>query len=68
MPQQSLWLNAFITKLRESYSSVSMSHESKNEEVKQLVEFRQRTHTAFEGKMQLLRFSVLPGSAEGQVI
>jgi len=38
-----------------------MSRESKNEEVKQLVEFRQRTHTAFEGKMQLLRFYVLPG-------
>ena len=40
----------------------------KIEEIKQLVEFRQSTNTAFEGKMQLLRFSVLPGSAEAQVI
>jgi len=30
MPQQSLWLNALITRLRESYSSMSMSRESKN--------------------------------------
>jgi len=34
----------------------------------QLVEFRQCTNTAFEGKMQLLRFPVLQGSAEEQVI
>jgi len=38
------------------------------EEIKQLVEFRQCTNTAFEGKMQRLRFPVLPGSAEEQVI
>jgi len=38
------------------------------EEIKQVVEFRQCTATAFEGKMQLLRFPVLPGSAEAQVI
>jgi len=38
------------------------------EEIKQLVEFRQCTNTAFEGKMQFLRFPVLPGSAETQVI
>jgi len=40
----------------------------KVEEIKQLVEFRQCTNTGFEGKMQLLRFSILPGSAEAQVI
>ena len=43
-----------------------MSRESKKiEEIKQLVELRQCTNTAFEGKM---RFPVLPGSAEEQVI
>jgi len=40
----------------------------KIEEIKQLVEFRQCTNTAFEGKMQFSRFPVLPGSAEAQVI
>jgi len=40
----------------------------KIEEIKQMVEFRQCTNTAFEGKMQLLRFTVLPVSAEEQVI
>jgi len=40
----------------------------KIKEIKQLVEFGQCTNTVFEGKMQLLRFSVLPGSAEAQVI
>jgi len=40
----------------------------KIEEGKQLVEFRQCTNTAFEGKMQLLCFPVLPGSAEAPVI
>jgi len=40
----------------------------KIEEIKQLVEFRQCTNTAFEGKMQLVRFLALPGSAEEQVI
>jgi len=38
------------------------------EEIKQLVEFRQCSNTAFEGKMQLLRFPAFPGSAEEQVI
>jgi len=58
--------NAFIARRRESYSSISMSHESKKiEEIKQLVEFRQcTTNTAFEGKMQFLRFRVSPVSAE----
>jgi len=35
------------------------------EEINQLVDFRQCTN---EGKMQLSRLSVLPGSAEAQVI
>ena len=43
------------------------SEVKKIEEIKQLVEFRQCTNTAFEGKMQLLRFPVLPGSAQEQV-
>jgi len=37
-------------------------------EIKQLVEFRQCTNTAFERKMQLVRFPVLPASAEEQVV
>jgi len=42
-------LNALITRFKESYSSVSMSRESKKmEEIKQLVELRQCTNTAFE--------------------
>jgi len=41
---------------------------SQKVENKQLVEYRQCTNTAFEGKMQFLRFSVLPGSAETQVV
>jgi len=40
----------------------------KIEDIKQLVEFGQCINTAFEGKMQLLRLPVLPGSAEAQVI
>ena len=45
-----------------------MSRESKKiEDIKQLVELRQCTNTAFEREMQLLRFPVLPGSAEEQV-
>jgi len=47
---------------------MTMSRESKRQEIKQLVEFRQCTSTAFEGKMQLLHFPILPGSAEAQVI
>jgi len=45
-------LNAVITRFRESYSSVSMSYESKKiEEIKQwLVEIWQCTNTAFEWK------------------
>jgi len=51
MPPNSPELNALITRLRESYSSVSMSREWKKiEEMKQLVEFRQCTNTAFKGK------------------
>ena len=42
--------------------------QKKVEEIKQLVGFRQRTNTAFEGKLQLSRFLVLPGSAEAHVI
>jgi len=40
----------------------------KIEEIKQLVEFRQCTNRAFEGKMQLLHFPILPASAEEQLI
>jgi len=40
----------------------------KIEKIKQLVEFKQCTNTAFEGKMQFLLFPVLPGSAEAHVI
>ena len=40
----------------------------KTEEIKQLVEFRQCTNTAFEWKMQFLCLPVLPGSAEAQII
>jgi len=40
----------------------------KIEEIKQLVEFRQCTNTAFEGKMQFLCFPVLPGIADAHVI
>ena len=40
----------------------------KIEEIKQLVEFRQCTNTAFEWKMWSLCFLVLPGIAEAQVI
>jgi len=40
----------------------------KIEEIKQLVEFRQHTNTAFEEKMQFSCFPVLPGSAGAQVI
>ena len=40
----------------------------KIEVIKQLVEFRQCTNTAFEWKMQFSCFPVLPGSAEAQVI
>jgi len=45
-----------------------MSHESKIEEIKQLVEFRQCTNTTFEWKMRFSCFPVLPGSAEARVI
>jgi len=40
----------------------------KIEEIKQVIEFRESTDTAFELKMQLSCFPVLRGSAEAQVI
>jgi len=45
-----------------------MSRESKSEEIQQLDEFMQCTNTAFEWKMLFLCFSILPGSAEAQLI
>ena len=41
---------------------------NKSDEIKQLVEFRQCTNTAFGWKMLFSCFPVLPGSAEAQVI
>jgi len=65
-------LNALIIRFRESYSNVSVSHESKKiEEIKQwLVEFCQGTNrpTVLEWKMQLSFLPILPGSAQAQVI
>jgi len=62
-------LNALITRFRRSHNSANMSRESKKiEEIRQLVEFRQCTNTAFEWKMQFLCFPVLPGSAAAHVI
>ena len=46
---------------------MSISRELKSEDIKQLVKFRQCTNTAFEGNA-IFAFSVLPGSAEAQVI
>ena len=40
----------------------------KIEEIKQVIEFRESTDTAFELKMQLSCFPVLRGSAEAQVV
>jgi len=52
-----------------SHTAAYESWVEKIEELtKQLVEFRQCTNTAFEGKMQFSRFPVLLGSAEAQVI
>ena len=61
-------LNALITWFNASFSSVSMSCESKKiEEFKQqLVECWQCT-TAFEWEMQFSCLNVLPGSGEAQV-
>jgi len=53
MPPNSPEQNALITRFRETYSSVNMSRDlrvKKIEEIKQLVEFRQCTNTAFERK------------------
>ena len=57
-------MNALITRFRESYSSVSMSHESKKTEETKW----QCTDTASEWKMWFMCFPVLPGSAEAHVV
>jgi len=57
--------------LQDLWSVQQHEHESwvkKIEEIKQLVEFRQYTNTAFEWKMWFSCFLILPGSAEAQVI
>jgi len=58
-------MNALFTRFRKSYSSMSMSGESKKiQEIKQLVEFRQCSNTAFEWKCNLRVSRILSDSAE----
>jgi len=67
-PQQSLWLNALITKLMEFCSSTSMivSQKGWRNQADGNALIQQCTNTALV--QQLLRFPVLSGSAEAQVI
>ena len=63
MPQQLSGLNALITWFRESYSIVSVSCESKR-----LKKSNSWLNSGIWVKRRFLCFSVLPGSAEAQVI
>ena len=67
-PQQPQ-LNALTARFRKSYSSVSMSRKpKKTDKIKErLVEFWQCNDTAFEWKMRLSCFPVLPDSAEAHI-
>jgi len=67
MPPTVPQLNALITRLRESHSSVSMSRESKR--LKKSSSWLNSGNVLIQhwGKMQFSRFSVLPGSAEAQI-
>jgi len=70
MPPNNSKLNTLNTRFRDSYSSMSMSHESKRlkKPSSDWLKFWQCTNTAFEWKMRFSCFPILPGTAEAQVI
>jgi len=70
MPPSSPELNALTTRFKESYNSVSVSHESKKtEEIKErLVNSGIALIQHLSEIMRFMCFPVLPGSAEAHII